>query len=232
MSSFPYKLHQLLTDVESNKELSDIISWLPTNDGFRIHKPVVFEEVLLKKFFPKQSKIKSFKRQLQYYGFESQGKNSYGHHCFRKGRRSLCGSIIHRLPAKHSRSMKEESKEPLAAPVLVTSMIATDTLCSIRQASVKDPCLPPHTSSLTSSLLFPKGKRIESPLLRDKRLRMETAIPQLCKSHIRDCNVSDPLWQEIERTRILCAIGHRAKSVLPMERSIHEYWKQLLTLHH
>ncbi|CAJ1959520.1 unnamed protein product [Cylindrotheca closterium] len=101
MSSFPYKLHQLLTDIEDNEELSSIISWLPSGVGFRIHKPVVFETFLLTKYFPRQSKLKSFKRQVQYYGFDNLGRGSYSHPSFVRGKRSLCGKIIHKLPMKN-----------------------------------------------------------------------------------------------------------------------------------
>ena len=112
MSSFPYKLHQLLTDIENNEELSSIISWLPSGNGFRIHQPIVFQELLLKKYFPRQSKLKSFKRQVQYYGFENLGRGSYSHQCFVRGKRSLCGKIIHKLPMKN---VKKSSKNTIAS---------------------------------------------------------------------------------------------------------------------
>mmetsp|Transcript_22976 Transcript_22976/g.56614 ORF Transcript_22976/g.56614 Transcript_22976/m.56614 type:complete len:236 (-) Transcript_22976:120-827(-) len=115
MSSFPYKLHQLLTDIEENEELSSIISWLPNGNGFRIHKPVLFETFLLKKYFPRQSKLKSFKRQVQYYGFGNLSRGSYTHPSFVRGKRSLCGRIVHKLPMKSIKTTKAAAAAAAAA---------------------------------------------------------------------------------------------------------------------
>jgi len=121
MSSFPYKLHQLLTDIENNEELSSIISWLPSGNGFRIHMPAVFQTVLLKKYFPRQSKLKSFKRQVQYYCFENLGRGSYSHPCFVRGKRSLCGKIIHKLPMKNLAKTTNKSSKVTTSKVVSRS---------------------------------------------------------------------------------------------------------------
>ena len=59
---FPFKLHQLLEEAEEYS-ISHIISWLPSDDAFKIHDPDAFVTSVMTKYF-KQSKIKSFTRQL------------------------------------------------------------------------------------------------------------------------------------------------------------------------
>mmetsp|Transcript_26801 Transcript_26801/g.65162 ORF Transcript_26801/g.65162 Transcript_26801/m.65162 type:complete len:304 (-) Transcript_26801:102-1013(-) len=103
--AFPYKLQQLLEAVENDKELSAIISWLPRGTSFQIHSYEEFEKKLLKQYFPRQTQIKSFKRQLQYYDFENYGDGLFGHPCFRKGHRRLCGQILHQLPTKSQKAI-------------------------------------------------------------------------------------------------------------------------------
>jgi hypothetical protein len=103
MPIFPYKLHGLLDDVEENEELSAIISWLPDGKSFRLHSPSLFEKKLLRKYFPRQNQLKSFMRQLQYYGFDNFGDGLFSHPRFLKGQRNLCGQIIHQLPTKNQK---------------------------------------------------------------------------------------------------------------------------------
>ncbi|KAL3935633.1 MAG: hypothetical protein SGBAC_008889, partial [Bacillariaceae sp.] len=100
MSNFPYKLHELLERVEEDEELRSIISWLPDGNTFKIHSQEAFEQRLLKKYFPRQSQVKSFKRQLQYYDFDNFGEGIFRHRCFVRGQRNLCGQILHQLPTK------------------------------------------------------------------------------------------------------------------------------------
>lgn len=100
MSLFPYKLHKLLTEIDSNCHLSSIVSWMPSGKAFQIHQPELFEELLLHKYFPRQSQMKSFKRQLQYYGFHNLGDCIFVHPHFLRGQKNMCGEITHTLPTK------------------------------------------------------------------------------------------------------------------------------------
>jgi hypothetical protein len=92
---FPTKLHALL---EENK-FEDIISWQPHGRCFLLHKPKEFVRIVMPKYF-KQSKITSFQRQLNLYGFTrilSAGpdKGGYYHELFLRGNYSkLCSSIM------------------------------------------------------------------------------------------------------------------------------------------
>eukprot|EP00521_Asterionellopsis_glacialis_P012828 CAMPEP_0195307842 /NCGR_PEP_ID=MMETSP0707-20130614/37917_1 /TAXON_ID=33640 /ORGANISM="Asterionellopsis glacialis, Strain CCMP134" /LENGTH=390 /DNA_ID=CAMNT_0040372095 /DNA_START=210 /DNA_END=1382 /DNA_ORIENTATION=+ len=74
--SFPYKLHLVLDEIES-EGLESIISWQPHGRAFSIHKPKEFESTILHKFF-RQTKITSFQRQLNLYGFQ---RLTRGHDC-------------------------------------------------------------------------------------------------------------------------------------------------------
>lgn len=62
---FPRRLHDLLGDAEKNSAHADIVSWMPDGKAFKIHKPNEFSESIMKQYF-KQSKLKSFTRQVRY----------------------------------------------------------------------------------------------------------------------------------------------------------------------
>ncbi|CAJ1965992.1 unnamed protein product [Cylindrotheca closterium] len=106
MPLFPYKLHELLSEMEKNADLSSIISWTRSGNAFKIHEPLLFEAILLQKYFPRQTQINSFKRQLIYYGFDNLGNGIFAHPCFLKDRRHLCGQINHTVPTKSQREGK------------------------------------------------------------------------------------------------------------------------------
>ena len=60
---FPWKLHQLLDDVENDGN-EHIISWLPDGKGFKVHRPTDFTKLILHSYF-RQTKYKSFTRQVR-----------------------------------------------------------------------------------------------------------------------------------------------------------------------
>ena len=83
---FPLRLHQLLEDIQQDGHAS-IISWLPHGRAFIVHKPKEFVSEILPNYF-KQSKIGSFQRQLNLYGFKrftgGKDKGGYYHEYFLK----------------------------------------------------------------------------------------------------------------------------------------------------
>lgn len=125
---FPEKLHRLLTETEKAGQ-DDIIAF--TNDGkaFEIRKPARFFKEIVPKYF-KQSRLSSFKRQLNLYGFElistGSARGGYTHESFQKDRPDLCRTIRRRDVKFCSRpiSSKLESEantpglysKPLIAP--------------------------------------------------------------------------------------------------------------------
>ena len=91
--TFPYKLYQMLDIItKENSDLTQIISWQPHGRAFVIHKPKAFVDEVLPRFF-KQSKLTSFQRQLNLYGFErltrGDDKGAYYHELFLRGRSFL-----------------------------------------------------------------------------------------------------------------------------------------------
>jgi hypothetical protein len=96
--SFPWKLHDLLEETESNN-FSHIVSWEPDGVSFKVHKIDEFVTKIMPLYFD-QNKYDSFRRILNLYSFsrvkqEERGSNSgvYFHPSLVKGDRSLCKEI-------------------------------------------------------------------------------------------------------------------------------------------
>lgn len=64
---FPFALHRLLEEAEKDGDL-DIVSWRPSGTAFQVNKRDQFMKKILPKYF-KQSKFKSFVRQLNLWGY-------------------------------------------------------------------------------------------------------------------------------------------------------------------
>ena len=98
---FPSRLHNMLDDAERMGH-ADIVSWYKGGDCFKIHKPTQLIHVL-KNYF-RQSKFKSFLRQLQGYDFKriTRGvdRGVVSHPLFVKGRRSFCTYMKRKRVAK------------------------------------------------------------------------------------------------------------------------------------
>ncbi|GFH45179.1 hypothetical protein CTEN210_01653 [Chaetoceros tenuissimus] len=94
-TTFPIKLHIALK-VLHNEESEDIVSWMPHGRSFKVHSMRVFEEIIMKRFF-RQSKISSFRRQLNLYGFQrvhyGRDIGSYYHRYFLRGKPQLAKHI-------------------------------------------------------------------------------------------------------------------------------------------
>jgi hypothetical protein len=92
---FPYKLHDMLEDA-GPKRFANIVSWNPDGGSFRVHRHEEFTEQIMPNYF-RQTKYKSFQRQLNLYGFsrllEGGNKGSYRHKYFRRDQQSSCDLI-------------------------------------------------------------------------------------------------------------------------------------------
>ena len=93
---FPFKLHRMLEDVERDCN-THIVSWLSHGRAFCVHKPKDFVTDIMPKYF-RQTKITSFQRQLNLYGFNRLTKGvdsgAYYHELFLKGMKYLSGRMI------------------------------------------------------------------------------------------------------------------------------------------
>jgi hypothetical protein len=89
---FPEKLHRLLLEVEAAGR-GDVISFVAGGRAFAIHKPEKFFKEIVPLYF-RQSRLSSFKRQLNLYGFElintGPARGGYYHELFVKDRPELC----------------------------------------------------------------------------------------------------------------------------------------------
>jgi HSF-type DNA-binding len=89
---FPEKLHRLLTEVEAAGR-SDVISFVASGRAFAIHKPDKFFKEIVPLYF-RQSRLSSFKRQLNLYGFElintGPARGGYYHEMFIKDQPETC----------------------------------------------------------------------------------------------------------------------------------------------
>lgn len=93
---FPLKLHRLL-DIVKNNGFDGIISWQIHGRAFKIHKAIEFTHAIMPFYF-RQTKLASFRRQLNIYGFLriTQGidKGAYYHEYFLRGRYFLAERIL------------------------------------------------------------------------------------------------------------------------------------------
>jgi len=103
-SPFPSKLRTLLAT-----EDTDIVSWLPRGDAFKIRNTEVFEKDVLPKYF-RHTKLTSFQRQLNLYGIRrvKSGPNqgAYRHDWFHRDHPDWC------------MKMKRTKQKPSASPKL------------------------------------------------------------------------------------------------------------------
>lgn len=94
---FPVKLHIMLEEIEK-EGYSDIIAWQPHGRCFIIHDPERLRIEVLPRFFPTLSKLASFQRQLNLYGFvrltrQGSDRGGYYHEKFLRYRAWLALNI-------------------------------------------------------------------------------------------------------------------------------------------
>jgi hypothetical protein len=120
---FPWKLHEMLTSVRSEGKES-IVSWQPHGRAFRAHNRELFAATIMPIFF-KQTKYKSFQRQLNLWGFtrivHGEDRGAYYHEHFLRDQPDICRNM-YRQKIKgqlgkdiHGTSAVELLAEPRAA---------------------------------------------------------------------------------------------------------------------
>lgn len=118
---FPEKLHRLLRETEQAGQ-HDIISFSNDGNSFQIHKPDRFFKEVVPKYF-KQSRLSSFKRQLNLYGFEliaaGMDRGGYMHESFKKDKPELCRTI-RRRDVKFNSYRSNTKKLPTNSPTFTT----------------------------------------------------------------------------------------------------------------
>jgi len=131
--SFPIKLHAILDQVEEDG-LSHVISWQPHGRCFLIHKPKEFTDYVMPKYF-RQSKLTSFQRQLNLYGFSrlTIGKDNggYYHELFLRGKvflaKTMCRTKIKGTKYKAASSPDQEPDFYTMDPVTITPPVSDES---------------------------------------------------------------------------------------------------------
>jgi len=112
---FPEKLHFMLGCIDS-EGLADIVRWQPHGRCFMVHQPKEFLAKVMPKYF-RQSKLTSFQRQLNLYGFSrlttGPDRGGYYHELFVRGRMDLCKRMIRtRVKGNGCKAASSPATEP------------------------------------------------------------------------------------------------------------------------
>jgi hypothetical protein len=124
---FPVKLYAMLEDA-SSQGFEDIVSWLPSGKGFKVHDRERFEEHAMAQYFD-HTQYESFMRQLNRYDFcyVSQGatKGSYCHQSFIRGKPFHCFHIT-----RKNQKVARTTSSPEVSPrrVLKRNLISPDSI--------------------------------------------------------------------------------------------------------
>jgi hypothetical protein len=138
-SQFPFRLHNMLDDAERTGH-SHIVSWSPGGESFKIHLPKQLINVLQKYF--RQSKFKSFLRQLQGYDFKriTRGKDQgvVSHPMFLRGRRSVCTLMKRKRVVPRGEQPAQQAKVDQASSTTSTIAIGAAATDIAAKSAAKD----------------------------------------------------------------------------------------------
>ena len=168
---FPWKLHDMLQTVEREGQDS-IVSWLPDGKAFKVHDSTTFVNDIMPRHF-KQTKYKSFQRQLNLWGFKritkSTGpdKGAYSHPQFLRGQKSLCRHLCRQNNTTGSGSTSasaaaikkdvsndvKKAAQTVKMPKRPSPVVKTCTTSSTEPSVVRDTTLIPGEDVTHCSLL-------------------------------------------------------------------------------
>ena len=110
---FPWKLHDMLRTSKTDGKES-IVSWLPHGNAFKVHDVPDFVSNILPLFF-KQTKYKSFQRQLNLWGFKrienGHEKGAYFNFQFLRDQPNLCRHLTRQRCKKVSSKVRRKVSE-------------------------------------------------------------------------------------------------------------------------
>ena len=157
---FPVKLHDMLDKIEADG-LAHVVSWQPHGRCFVVHNPKEFVNHVMPHYF-KQTKMASFQRQLNLYGFNrltgGLDKGGYYHEMFLRGKVSLSYDI-HRMRVKGTgvRLPTNQDDEP--------NFYALPSVTDIPMAL--PPLLPPPKVSSSDAVALGNMTQRRAELLRE-----------------------------------------------------------------
>ncbi|KAL7521480.1 hypothetical protein ACHAWX_006155 [Stephanocyclus meneghinianus] len=168
---FPMKVHRMLDQTKA-EGLASVVSWLEHGRAFKIHKPQVFTEVIMPRFF-NQSKYTSFQRQLNLYGFNrlSRGRDSgaYHHELFLRGKPALATRLLRqKVKGSGHKTMRLLDDEPdfytmpplMADPkddIIIPNVFAPGSLQYLPMTAVAPFIDPAPETSAQSDLTSPSS---------------------------------------------------------------------------
>jgi len=126
---FVWKLYEMLEDVEVRGQ-EDIVSWIDEGRGFKVHNMQKFVDDIIPRYF-RQSKYKSFQRQLYFYDFHRVASGpdvgAYKHPKFVKGVKTLCLSMMPKKTSRRRSSAKSKDLEDTEPEVVLSSYQSVPT---------------------------------------------------------------------------------------------------------
>jgi hypothetical protein len=199
---FPVKLHSLLD--ASSDEFDHIISWQPHGRCFLLHKPQEFLKQVMPHFF-KQTKLTSFQRQLNLYGFHrltapGPDRGGYYHELFLRGQPELATKMMRCRIKGERRGHCEPEKEPdfYKMPFLngFESRLTMSSTSSLSSTSASSNC---YTTNVSTSFPVaiekkPKDVPIESGTImtfEGMEFHYLDALAFLEEGSVRDTNSND-----------------------------------------
>ena len=109
----------------ANNGYQDVVSWQPHGKAFRVHQPEVFARAIMPYYF-KQTKYKSFQRQLHIYGFhrinKGVDKGAYFHNLFIQTDKSMILRMV-REKIKGTVGKKNHGTHEIEAPNFYKDMV-------------------------------------------------------------------------------------------------------------
>ncbi|MGK3739454.1 MAG: hypothetical protein ACI90V_006301 [Bacillariaceae sp.] len=180
---FPTNLHVLLDEAEKGNH-SNIISWCSQGHAFKIHDQDALVTLIAKYF--RQTKFKSFLRQLQSYDFHritrGDDKGVVSHPLFVRGRRSLCFRMSRKPTGSQSQSQSQQNGSGVLlphSPPQSSSVSATASAMDLSSVSAMDlnsmntinnrynnsATSPPKDRTVLSNNIIPLRKINSAPVL-------------------------------------------------------------------
>lgn len=146
---FPVKLHMLL---EQNYH-ENVISWQPHGRCFLLRSPKDFLDSVMPQHF-KQTKLTSFQRQLNLYGFNrltsGPDKGGYYHELFLRGKRQLCSRMIRmRIKGTRTKAASNPESEPNFYDMPPVSQSTSNSICDSKHFNASSSSKRPNRRSAT-----------------------------------------------------------------------------------
>lgn len=187
ITTFPEKLHQLLS---SGTVEPDVIGWAPHGRCFLVRKPKEFATTIMPQNF-KHTKLTSFQRQLNLYGFKriTKGKDrgAYYNELFLRGRPKLC-SMMRR------KKVKGTGHKPLPDPDNEPNFYLMEPLDGPSSVPIKEEYQENGKTEIEQESVRSKGEQDDVP----DEVPSDEATPPLGeeKASVKQMTISSP-WEPI-----------------------------------